>query len=126
MMRDRSAYLLLLATMLLTGSICCDAQETTDWIDRGEPERGRQAIRYHGCASCHTIPGVRGADGLVGPSLEHIASRAYIGGVLPNTPDNLVRWILDPPGVDPQTAMPDLHLSERDARDIAGYLYTLK
>ena len=92
----------------------------------GDPHRGHAAIRTHGCSSCHTIPGVDGADALVGPSLDHVASRGYIGGVLPNNPDNLVRWILDPPGVDPQTAMPNLRLSEQDARDIAGYLYTLK
>ena len=92
----------------------------------GDPRRGHAAIRTHGCSSCHTIPGVDGADALVGPSLDRIASRGYIGGVLPNTPDNLVRWILDPPGVDPHTAMPNLKLSEQDARDIAGYLYTLK
>ena len=92
----------------------------------GDPHKGRAAIRTHGCSSCHTIPGVDGADALVGPSLDHVASRGYIGGVLPNNPDNLIRWILDPPGVDPQTAMPNLRLSEQDARDIAGYLYTLK
>jgi cytochrome c1 len=62
----------------------------------------------------------------VGPSLERLGGRAYVGGVLPNTRENLVRWILNPPAVDPQTAMPNLHVSEADARDIAGYLYTLK
>jgi cytochrome c551/c552 len=92
----------------------------------GDPHRGRAAIHQYGCASCHTIPGVAGADALVGPSLAHIASRTYLGGVIDNNPDNLVRWILDPPAVDPKTAMPNLKLSESDARDIAGYLYTLK
>jgi cytochrome c len=63
---------------------------------------------------------------LVGPSLKHIAGRNYIGGVLKNSPDNLVRWIENAPGVDPLTAMPDLKIPEPQARDIAGYLYTLK
>jgi cytochrome c1 len=71
-------------------------------------------------------PGRADLAALVGPSLEHVASRTYIGGVIDNNPDNLVRWILNPPSVDPKTAMPNLKLSEADARDIAGYLYTLK
>jgi cytochrome c1 len=50
----------------------------------------------------------------------------YIGGVLQNTPANLIRWIQDPPAVDAKTAMPNLHVTETDARDIATYLYTLQ
>jgi cytochrome c len=92
----------------------------------GDAARGEDAIERHGCASCHSIPGVRGADGLVGPPLDTIGTRAYIGGVLHNTPQNMVRWLRDPPGVDPQTAMPNLRLPEQDVRDIACYLYTLK
>ena len=92
----------------------------------GDPDRGAAAISRYGCATCHTIPGIRGADALVGPSLEHVGSRSYVGGVLPNTPDNVIRWIQNPPRVDPLTAMPNLGVTELDARDIAGYLYTLK
>ncbi|PYS45556.1 MAG: cytochrome C [Acidobacteria bacterium] len=92
----------------------------------GDPTRGRTAISRYGCATCHTIPGIRGADALVGPPLTQMASRSYIAGVLPNTPDNMIRWIENPPQVDHLTVMPNLGVSERDARDIAGYLYTLK
>jgi cytochrome c len=92
----------------------------------GDPDKGKSDMRQHGCSSCHTIPGVPGAKGLVGPPLSQMASRVYIGGVLKNTPDNMVRWLKDPPGVDPMTAMPNLHLSERDARDLASFIYTLK
>jgi cytochrome c len=63
---------------------------------------------------------------LVGPTLERIASRAYVAGVLVNRPENLITWIQDPPGVDPKTAMPNLGIGVDDARDIASYLYTLK
>lgn len=49
-----------------------------------------------------------------------------IAGELPNTPDNLVRWIKDPKLVEPGTAMPDLGLSDEQARDVAAYLYTLQ
>jgi hypothetical protein len=55
-----------------------------------------------------------------------MASRTYIGGVLKNTPDNMMRWLQDPPGVDHQTAMPNVRVNESDARDIAAFLYTLR
>jgi cytochrome c1 len=92
----------------------------------GDPMQGRAKIKYYGCGACHTIPGVPGADTLVGPELTHFANRVYVAGVLPNSPQNLVRWIRNPKQVDRLTAMPDLNVSEADARDIAGYLYTLK
>jgi cytochrome c len=49
-----------------------------------------------------------------------------IAGELPNSPDNLVRWIKDPKAVEPGTAMPDLGLTDDEARDVAAYLYTLR
>ena len=92
----------------------------------GDPARGRAAIERYGCGTCHTIPGVRGADSLVGPPLSQVASRSYVGGVLTNSPENMIRWIRDPRAVDGLTAMPTLGVTEQDARDIASYLYTLK
>jgi cytochrome c1 len=92
----------------------------------GDPHRGKAAISAYGCGTCHTVPGVRGADALVGPPLTNMGQRSYIGGVMKNTPVNMIHWIQDPPGVDPMTAMPKLNVSESDARDIASYLYTLK
>ena len=92
----------------------------------GNPEHGPGLMRSYGCASCHTIPGVVGAEGMVGPPLTGIAHRGYIAGVLPNAPENLIRWIRDPKGVDSLTAMPNTGVTERDARDIAAYLYTLR
>ena len=80
----------------------------------------------NGCAGCHTIPGVPGAQGLVGPRLDGtLAQRVYIGGSLPNTPANLIRWLRASREVDPRTAMPSTHISEQDARDVAAYLYAL-
>jgi cytochrome c2 len=80
----------------------------------------------YACASCHRIPGITGPESPVGPPLEHIASRTILGGVIPNTPENMIRWIRAPQEVTPLTAMPDLGVSERDAVDIAAYLATLK
>jgi cytochrome c len=92
----------------------------------GDVERGRALIRAYGCISCHTIPGVTGAHSIVGPPLDGFASRTYVAGVLANRPENLIRWLRNPPGVDTLTAMPYLGVTERDARDIASYLYTLQ
>ena len=92
----------------------------------GDPDRGRNDIRRFGCGSCHTIPGVTGANSLVGPPLTGIAERVYIAGVLPNNGDNMIRWLMDPQKVDSLTAMPKLGVGEAEARDIAAYLYTLR
>lgn len=92
----------------------------------GSPARGHQVILDKNCGSCHTIPGVRGAQGLVGPPLFFYSRRTYIAGQLPNSPDNLVRWVRSPQSVEANTAMPALGLTEQQARDVAAYLYTLK
>lgn len=92
----------------------------------GDAERGRVLIDRYGCDACHTIPGVRGAHGLVGPPLAGIARRVYIAGVAENTPLNLMKWITDPQSVDNATAMPKLGVTGQDARHIAAYLYTLR
>jgi cytochrome c1 len=105
---------------------CDEEPKKVSEFTGGSAKNGKVAIDHYGCASCHTIPGIRGANGLVGPPLNQIASRVYIGGVLTNTPENMLRWLRDPPAVDPKTAMPNVHLTESDARDVAAYLYTLK
>jgi len=118
-----------LALALLTG--CGEpakplaAPARGDALPGADAGRGRARIAKYGCVSCHAIPGVRGPGARVGPPLRHLASRAYLAGVLPNTPANLVRWLRDPPAIAPRTAMPDMGLSEADARDIAAYLLTL-
>ena len=88
----------------------------------GDPEQGHALIRAYGCGTCHTIGGIPGADQHVGPPLTGIAERTYIAGALYNTTGNLIRWIMDPQEVDPGTAMPDLGISESEARNIAAYL----
>jgi cytochrome c2 len=119
------------AVLLMVGVLaaCNRNREVVDQAKQltgGDPERGRWALRKYGCASCHTIPGVLGADGLVGPPLTRIASRVFLAGHLPNTPANLVRWVQHPQQFRSPTAMPEMGVSEVDARDIAAYLYTLR
>ncbi|RBP40007.1 cytochrome c [Eoetvoesiella caeni] len=94
-------------------------------IRLGDAGAGRKALQQYLCVTCHVIPGVVGANYHVGPSLAGIADRKYIAGVLPNSPQNMLRWLRQPAEVDPLTAMPDLGISDQDARDIAAFLYTL-
>ena len=123
----RGAVLLPMLVLLLAGCESRPALSRAEaaWLTGGDPDRGRHAIRSYGCGTCHSIRGVPGADGLVGPPLDGIGARAYVAGVLTNTPANLVRWIRQPREVDPLTAMPDVGVSVPDARDIAAFLYTV-
>ena len=91
----------------------------------GDPVRAPDLMIRYGCAGCHTIPGVPGADGLAGPPLNSLSRRIYIGGVLRNTPENLLAWIVNPRSANPGTAMPVTGITEREARDVAAYLYSL-
>jgi cytochrome c1 len=72
-----------------------------------------------------TIPGVSGAEGLVGPPLDRMGKRVYIAGVLRNTPDNMITWLRNPQSFVPNNAMPNMGIDHQQARDIAAYLYTL-
>lgn len=92
----------------------------------GNARRAPALIEAYGCAACHTVPGVRNAHGNVGPPLTRFGDRTYIAGVLRNTPENLVRWIRAPQSVVPGNAMPNMGLTDAQARDIAAYLYTLR
>ena len=92
----------------------------------GDPGKGMAAIEKYGCGGCHTIPGVAGANATVGPPLANIATRQTLGGHLQNTPDNMRTWIQKPQSVDPKNVMPDMGVTDEDARNITAYLYTLK
>jgi cytochrome c2 len=92
----------------------------------GDVANGRLLLRQYGCGGCHEIPGVPGARGAVGPPLNRIASRVYLAGVLPNSPQQLSNWIRAPQAIRPGTAMPDMQVSAAQARDMVAYLYTLK
>jgi len=92
----------------------------------GNPHRGRQLIVSYGCGSCHIVPGIYRARGLVGPPLYFFSRRTMIAGELPNNPDNLVKWLVNPKAVEPGTAMPAVGLNQKQAQDIAAYLETLQ
>jgi len=94
----------------------------------GDPARGRRLVASgaHGCAACHTIPGIRAARGVVGPPLGGLARRSFIAGGLPNNASALVAFLQDPPAFVPNTGMPNVGLRLEEARDIAAFLSTLE
>ena len=117
----RRAFILIF--MLL--SACVRKEASTPPIADGDARQGLATLKKYECAVCHVIPGVRGAQGYLGPSLAAYQRNLYIAGKYPNTPAYLIPWIMDTPALAPLTAMPSLGLSVDEARDIAAYLYTL-
>jgi cytochrome c len=132
---DRGAWLLVGLAAVTTAAALAAVAALTTWgtaeqrrqmdsavvTTDGNPMRGRAVIANSGCGACHEIPGLSSA-GRVGPSLTGFAARPYIAGAVTNTPDHLTAWIRHPREIEPSTAMPDLDLSETDARDAAAYL----
>jgi cytochrome c2 len=90
----------------------------------GKPAHGPALMIRFGCAGCHTIPGVPGADGQVGPSLSGLRKRVYVGNGVRNTAEGLMAWITNPRALSPRSAMPITGISSGEARDVAAYLYT--
>jgi cytochrome c1 len=117
----------ILAAAAALSLAACGARPSPAWSDfGGDPDRGSRIVVSAACGSCHVIPGAPNATGLVGPPLGQFARRTIVAGVLPNTPDNLVRWLMDPQAVVPGNSMPRTGLNEAQARDVAAYLYTLR
>jgi cytochrome c1 len=135
-----SAWPALLAIMLLVG--CGPAATPTATPRAGSPEpeparltpapnvpgdatNGRRLVIGKGCGGCHTVRGVADATGVVGPNLTNVALRPTLAAeTIQNSPENMVRWIMDPPALKPGTAMPKLGLTEEEARDITALLYS--
>ncbi|MBV8755208.1 MAG: c-type cytochrome [Hyphomicrobiales bacterium] len=125
----RAAAALILACVALALAACDppeDRYTTAQAPSGGNPSHGASLIRQYGCGECHIVPGIAGAEGLVGPPLNKLARRVYIAGVMRNSPDNLMAWLQDPQAVVPGNAMPRMGLNRDQARDITAYLYTLR
>jgi cytochrome c2 len=104
----------------------CAGEQSPAPFSAGDIENGRLLLAQYQCGSCHVIPGVRAARGVVGPGLGKFSRQVYIAGELPNDPETLVRFIQDPPALVPGTAMPDLSVTSGHARSMAAYLYSLE
>jgi cytochrome c1 len=119
-----------LSALLVVGAVAAGCASNArlnraEVVTGGNKERGRSLLSDVGCGACHSIPGVKGANALVGPPLNRFGSRSFVAGELSNTPDNLARWIKHPQQVEPGTAMPDLNVTEQQARDMVAYLESL-
>src|SRR5437764_4378613 len=89
----------------------------------GDPANGRQLVQQKGCGGCHTIGGVPGATGVAGPNLTNIALRPTLAGeTIPNSASTLEQWLLDPQSLKPGTTMPNLGLTQQEARDLTAFL----
>lgn len=107
------------------GAVAAVGDRDGDASGVGDPKRGKLALQQYACAACHVIPGVVAPAGRVGPSLNGMSERSIIAGLNANTPENMIEWIQHPDKVRPGSAMPDMGVTEQDARDMAAYLETL-
>jgi cytochrome c2 len=122
----RRVLVVLLACGVIASACDSSAIREAETVTGGAVRRGPAAIGKYGCAACHTIPHIDGATATVGPPLDRIAVRQYLGGHLLNTPDNMIKWIQHPQAIDPKNVMPELGVTEQDAKDVAAFLYTLR
>jgi cytochrome c oxidase subunit 2 len=114
-------------------------QTTTDfdrWMTRhqltpsapdGEAaSQGEVTLATQACAGCHAIRGTP-AQGTVGPDLTDFGARTTIGArTVPNTPENLAKWIVDAQALKPGALMPPIPMSDRDVNNVIAYLEGLK
>lgn len=112
--------------LALSGLAACEREQPAPPVSGGDARQGELLLARFQCGACHRIPGVEGAAGTAGPSLANFARRSYIAGHLPNDPEVMVHWIVDPKALHPGATMPAMGVSPDDARHMAAYLYTLK
>ena len=120
----RPAGLALPAAMLVLALGGCGEGGRSDHSEAGDPSAGAMVIARQACGSCHIIPGIPDASGMVGPPLAGFRSRQMIAGVVPNTPQALDDYLRDPKALVPANVMPAEGLTEREIEDITAYLET--
>ncbi|GAB3553476.1 hypothetical protein GCM10027404_26010 [Arthrobacter tumbae] len=121
-MKPSFAVVALFLAVVVAG--CAEPPQQPRQIVGGDPERGQEAVQLYGCTSCHAIPGVASVDNDdIAPNLDGFDRRHYIAGQIPNRPEELVQWLRAPDQIAPGTVMPNLGVTEQDARDMAAFLY---
>lgn len=91
----------------------------------GNAANGRQLFSTKGCTGCHQISSVPAKPALTGPLLNNIALRPTIAGEqIQNTPENMAKWIQNPPALKPGTLMPKLEMTDQEAQDLAAFVYS--
>ena len=115
-----------------TGTVRKARTAATGEAADGEAAEGEELFVTRGCGACHTIDGLEGAAGKVGPDLTHLQSRDWFAGATFELNErNLRRWLRNPPEMKPMRpennqGMPDLGLSEEEITKLIAYLETLK
>ena len=95
-------------------------------VDVPEVRAGRDVFTSVACINCHTVRGTP-ANGVFGPDLTHLMSRATLGaGVARNTPQNLRAWVNDPASLKPGALMPAMKVSGDELDRLVAYLVTLR
>ena len=88
--------------------------------------RGREVFMSTTCVMCHSIQGTD-ASANHAPDLTHLADRRTIAaGTLPNTAEDLARWIRNPQQIKPGANMPASDLPDEDLKQLVAYLGSLK
>jgi cytochrome c oxidase subunit 2 len=97
---------------------------------------GQRLFLTKTCIACHAVSGTT-ARGAIGPNLTRFGSRPTVGaGALPNTEENVARWITNPQAVKagarmpgtrvPGGSFPPTGLTDAETRAIAAYLSSLR
>jgi cytochrome c2 len=90
----------------------------------GDASRGRELVETAGCKGCHVVGDderlrkERGFSYDIAPELTRAGSKL--------DPEWLFRWLKNPREYRPKTQMPNLRLTDREARDIVAYIMTLR
>jgi len=90
----------------------------------GNAARGKEIVESVGCLACHAIGdetkvrALRGTSYDIAPELTRVGSKV--------TPDWIYDWIRNPRHYNPTTKMPNLRLTDGEARDVTAYLSTMK
>ncbi len=101
-------------------------ETTKETLATGDAENGKALFISKACTGCHTIQGIPEAQGKVGLELTHQASNSLIVDVLPNTEDNLKKYLKDPTAVKPGALMPNQYLTDIEVEALVAFLRTLK
>jgi len=89
-------------------------------------KQGEQVFLTGACVGCHVVRGTAAAA-RVGPELTHVGERTTIASaLLDNTPENMARWLRNPPAAKPGSKMPNLNLTEDQIQKLVAYLESLK
>jgi cytochrome c len=110
---------------ILTCASCDHGDENHAARHLAQTQEAKMLIAKN-CGACHRIPGIAGAQGRVGPSLDQISRQQILAGHFANTPDNMAAWIEHPQRLLPGNAMPEMGLSDIQVRKIVDYLYTME